>query len=152
MRKLIAAVVLISSAVAGRACAEDRRQMFTDPDMNACWFGEATGCDAWARADGYSTMGLFCRQIGKADRCMPAEQAFDIALAAGPSTTINGGGSEDEIKDKRFWLVLLIGRAADRARAAKSDAAIEGLRAVIAIVPENIRWDGFRQMLKDKGL
>jgi hypothetical protein len=47
----------------------------------------------------------------------------------------------------------MIGRAADRARAAQSDAALEGLRAAIAAtVPEKIQWDSFRQMLKDKGL
>ncbi len=140
-RRLIAAVAL--TAIAGSAHAGDRRtQMFDDPDMNACWFGEASGCEAWARADGYAT-----------NRCMPAEQVFDITLVAGPAQALVDGGSPDENKQNRLWLVLMIGRAADRARAASSDVAIEGLRAAIAAtVPENIRWDSFRQMLKDKGL
>jgi hypothetical protein len=151
-KRLIAAMAL--TAIAGSAHAEDRRtQMFDDPTMNACWFGEASGCEAWARADGYATMSLICRQIGKADRCMPAEQVFDITLVAGSPKPSSAAGSPDENKQNRFWLVLMIGRAADRARAAGSDAAIEGLRAAIAAtVPENIRWDSFRQMLKDKGL
>jgi hypothetical protein len=151
-KRLIAAVAL--TAIAGSAHAEDRRtQMFDDPNMNACWFGEASGCEAWARADGYATMSLICRQIGKADRCMPAEPVFFIIQVVGFAQALVGGGSPDENRENRFWLVLTIGRAADRARAANSDAAIEGLRAVIAAaVPENIRWDGFRQTLKDKGL
>jgi|HubBroStandDraft_4_1064222.scaffolds.fasta_scaffold13331_2 hypothetical protein len=153
IRKRLIAVVALT-AIAGSAHAEDRRtQMFDDPDMNACWFGEASGCEAWARADGYATVSLICRQIGKADRCMPAEQVFDITLVAGPAQALVVGGSPDENKQNRFWLVLMIGRAADRARAAGSDAAIEGLRAAIAAtVPDNIRWDSFWQMLKDKGL
>ncbi len=137
-RRLIAAVAL--TAIAGSAHAGDRRtQMFDDPDMNACWFGEASGCEAWARADGYATMSLICRQIGKADRCMPAEQVFDITLVAGPAQALVDGGSPDENKQNRLWLVLMIGRAAERA-------------AIAATVPENIRWDSFLQMLKDKGL
>ena len=135
---LIAAATL--TTIAGSALAGDRRtQMFDDPDMNACWFGEASGCEAWARADGYATMSLICRQIGKADRCMPAEQVFDITLVAGPAQALVDGGSPDENKQNRLWLVLMIGRAAERA-------------AIAATVPENIRWDSFLQMLKDKGL
>ena len=151
-KRLIAAVAL--TAIAGSGHAEERRtKMFDDPDMNACWFGEASRCDAWARADGYATMSLICRQIGKADRCMPAEPAFYIIQVVGFAQALAAGGSPDENKQNRFWLVLMIGRAADRARAAGSDAAIEGLRAAIAAtVPDNIRWDSFRQMLKDKGL
>jgi hypothetical protein len=77
---------------------------------------------------------------------------FFIIEVVGFAQALVGGGSPDENRENRFWLVLTIGRAADRA-AANSDAAIEGLRAVIAAaVPENIRWDGFRQTLKDKGL
>ena len=56
-KRLIAAVAL--TAIAGSAHAEDRRtQMFDDPNMNACWFGEASGCEAWAREDGYAAMSL----------------------------------------------------------------------------------------------
>ena len=152
LKTLIAAMVL--TALAASVRAEDRRtQMFDDPDMNACWFGEASGCEAWARADGYATVTLICRQIAKADRCMPAEQVFDIALVAGPAQALVGGGSPVENKQNRFWLLVTVKQAADRARAAHSDAAIEGLRAAIAAtVPERIRWDGFRQTLKDKGL
>jgi hypothetical protein len=151
-KRLIVAVAL--TAIAGSAHAQDRRtKVFDDPDMNGCHFGEASGGEAWARADGYATMSLTCRLIGKVDRCMPAQQAFDIALAVGPAQDLVAGGSPDQNDKNRFFLVLNIVRAADRARAAGSDTAIEGLRAAIAAtVPEKIRWDAFRQMLKDKGL
>jgi hypothetical protein len=84
---------------------------------------------------------------------MPAEQAFDIALIGGPSQELIDGGDPNKNEQNRAWLVMLIVRAAGRARAANSDVAIDGLRAAIAAtVPEQIRWDGFRQMLKEKGL
>jgi hypothetical protein len=99
-------------------------------------------------------MKLICHQIGKEDHCMSAEQAFGLALIGGCAQDLVDAAPDDPKNEQnRFWLVLLIGQAANRARAAHSDVAIEGLRAVIAAtVPEKIRWDGFRQMLKDKGL
>jgi hypothetical protein len=152
--RLIAAVAL--TAIAGSAHAEDRRtQMFDDPDMNACWFGNGSGCEAWARLDGNNAMGFICREISRSDRCMPAEQVFDIMLVVNSAETLansSAAGDPAQNQQNRFWLLATIMRAADRARAARSDAAIEGLRAVIAAIPENIRWDGFRQTLKDKGL
>ena len=84
---------------------------------------------------------------------MAAEQAFDISQVAGPAANLVRGGSPDEKRQNRFNLVLFIGRAADRARAARSDVAIEALRAAIAeSVPENIRWDSLRETLKEEGL
>jgi hypothetical protein len=80
------------TAIAGSAHAEDgRTQMFDDPNMNACWFGEASGCEAWARADGYATMSLICHQIGKADRCMPVEPVFYIIQIVGFAQALAGG-------------------------------------------------------------
>ncbi|WP_063695125.1 hypothetical protein [Bradyrhizobium embrapense] len=153
MHKILTAAVAFT-AIAGISHAEDRQtQMFTDPDMNACWFGEAPGCESWARAESYATMALICRQIGKADRCMPAEQVFDITLVAGAAIALaKSSAAGNPLQDDRFWLVTTILRAASRARAAQSNAAIEGLRAAIAAVPEKLRWDGFRETLKDKGL
>jgi hypothetical protein len=150
----IATVILTLTAALSFARAEEKRtQMFVDPNMNSCWFGEAPGCEAWSRSDGYATVNLVCRQIGKPGRCMPAEQAFDIALIGGPAQDLIDGGDPNKNEQNRTWLVMLIVRAADRARAASSDVAVDGLRAAIAAtVPEQIRWDGFRQMLKEKGL
>jgi hypothetical protein len=94
------------TAIVGTAHAEDRRtKMFDDPDMNACWFGEASGCEAWARADGYTGMSLICHKISKADRCMPAEQAFDIVLAAGPAQELTSSGPDNsKNEENRFGL------------------------------------------------
>jgi hypothetical protein len=152
--RLILAVAL--TAVAGSTRAEDQpAQMFTDPDANACWFGKASGCEAVAQLDGYNAMGFVCREIGRSDHCMPAEQVFDIMLVVGSAETLANSataGDPAQNQQNRFWLLVTVRRAADRARAAHSDAAIEGLRVVIAAIPEKLQWDGFRQTLKDKGL
>jgi len=154
LKTLIAAMVLTAGAASIQA--EDQpAQMFTDPDVNACWFGSPTGCEAWARTDGNNAMGHICREIGRSDRCMPAEQVFDIMMVVASAETLANSapaGNLAENKQNRFWLVVTVMRAADRARAAHSDAAIESLRAVIAAIPEKLRWDGFSQTLKDKGL
>jgi hypothetical protein len=91
--------------------------------------------------------------LGKQIAACQPNRFFYIIQVVGFAQALVGGGSPEENKQNRFWLVLTIGRAADRARAANSDAAIEGLRTdIAAAVPENIRWDCFRQTLKDKGL
>jgi hypothetical protein len=155
MLKIVIAAVALT-AIVGSAHGEERRtQMFTDPDMNGCWFGNTSACEAVARADSYNGMGLICREIGRSDRCMPAEQAFDIILVVGSAETLANpaaAGDPAQNQQNRFWLLVTLMQAAKRAHAAHSDAAIEGLRAVIAAIPENLRWDGFRQTLKDKGL
>jgi hypothetical protein len=140
--------------VSGTHAQDARTKTFDDPNMNACWFGEASGCEEWARSDNYAAMKLICRQIGKADRCMPTDLIFDIALVVGPAQSLANADPDDPANEQnRFWLVLMVTRTADRARAVGSDAAIEGLKAAIAAtVPERIRWDAFRQMLKEKGL
>jgi hypothetical protein len=154
LRKLIAALALVVLTAGGAAWAQNGQpQMFTDRDMGACWTGKSAGCEAWSRAEHDATLNLICRKLGKEDRCMPAEQAFDISHIAGPAANLVRGGSADEKRQNRFNLVLFIGRAADRARAARSDLAIEALRATIAeSVPENIRWDSLRETLKEEGL
>jgi hypothetical protein len=153
LRKLIAALALVVITGGAARAQNGQPQMFTDPDMGACWSGKSAGCEAWSRAEHDATINLICRKLGKQDRCMRAEQAFDISQVAGPAANLVRGGSPDEKRQNRFNLVLFIGRAADRARAAGSDVAIEALRATIAeSVPESIRWDSLRETLKEEGL
>lgn len=154
LKTLIAAMALTAIAVSASA-GDQPKQMFEDPDANACWFGKAPGCEAWARLPDNDAMGFICREIGRSDRCMPAEQVFDIMLVVSSAETLaNSAAAGDPAQNEqnRFWLVVTVMQAANRARAAHSDAALEGLRAVIAAIPESLRWDGFRQTLKDKGL
>jgi hypothetical protein len=155
LKKLMVVAVALAVIAPGADAQDARKKMFDDPDANACWFGNPSGCEAWARLDGNNAMGFICREIGRSDRCMPAEQVFDIMLVVNSAETLaNSAAAGDPAQNQqnRFWLVLMITHTANRARAAGSDAAIEGLKAVIAAVPERIRWDGFRQALKDKGL
>jgi hypothetical protein len=101
--------------------------MFTDPDANACWFGNASGCDAWARMDGNDAMGFICREIGRPVRCMPTEQVFDIMLVVSSAETLANSvatGDPAENKQNRFWLVVTVMQAANRARSAHSDAPL----------------------------
>jgi hypothetical protein len=84
--------------------------------------------------------------------CEPNKHSIFRKLRV-PAANLVRGGSPDEKRQNRFNLVLFIGRAADRARAAGSDVAIEALRAAIAeSVPENIRWESLRETLKEEGL